>query len=246
MSARADVAREGVAPRAKARMTGAFYLLTLVAGVVAQALISERLVASGDATATAANILAHERLFRIGFTLYLIEMSSQIVMTGLFYELLKPVSRSIALLSAVFSYVGCGIKTLSRLFYLAPLLVLGGAPYLRVFTTDQLQALALLFLRVNDQAAGIALAFFGIATLLRGYLMVRSTFLPRGLGVLTCVGGLGWMAFLYPPLGIQLFPVIVAVGLLGAIATIGWLLVVGVDEQRWKERARAAAGTLWR
>jgi hypothetical protein len=223
-------------------MTGVFYLLTIVAGVIAQALISERLVVVGDAATTAANILAHERLFRLGFTVYLIEMACQIVMTGLFYDLMKPVNGSVAMLSAVFSYVGCGIKTLSRLFYLAPLLVLGGAPYLRVFTADQLQALALLFLRVNDQAAGIALAFFGIATLLRGYLMVRSTFLPRGLGILTLAGGLGWMAFLYPPLGLQLFPFIVAVGLLGAMATIGWLLMVGVDEQRWREQAAMTAG----
>ncbi|MCL4865673.1 MAG: DUF4386 family protein [Gemmatimonadales bacterium] len=223
-------------------MTGVFYLLTIVAGVIAQALISERLVVVGDASATAANILAHERLFRLGFTVYVIEMSCQIVMTGLFYELLKPVNGTLSLLSAVFSYVGCGIKTFSRLFYLAPLLVLGGAPYLRVFTNDQLQALALLFLRVNEQAAGIALAFFGIATLLRGYLMVRSTFLPRSLGILSLAGGVGWMAFLYPPLGLKLFPFIVAIGLLGALATIGWLLVVGVDEQRWKEQAGVAAG----
>lgn len=242
MSARALVVREGFGPRGKARMTGVFYLLTIVAGVIAQALISERLVVVGDAATTAANILAHERLFRLGFTVYLIEMACQIVMTGLFYDLMKPVNGSVAMLSAVFSYVGCGIKTLSRLFYLAPLLVLGGAPYLRVFTADQLQALALLFLRVNDQAAGIALAFFGIATLLRGYLMVRSTFLPRGLGILTLAGGLGWMAFLYPPLGLQLFPFIVAVGLLGAMATIGWLLMVGVDEQRWREQAAMTAG----
>ncbi len=101
-------------------MTGAFYLLTILTGVFAQGFISDRLIASGDAAITATNILTHEPLFRLGFTVYLIEMASQITMTALFYELLKPVSRSVSLLSAVFSYIGCGIKTLSRLFYLAP------------------------------------------------------------------------------------------------------------------------------
>lgn len=243
------VTMDGIAetsPRVKARLAGVFYLLTVVAGVFAQGFISERLVASGDAAVTATNILTHEALFRLGFTVYLIEMASQITMTALFYELLKPVSRSVSLLSAVFSYIGCGIKTLSRLFYFAPLLVLGGAPYLTVFNAEQLQALALLFLEVNDQAAAIALVFFGFATLLRGYLIFRSTFLPRALGVLSALGGFGWLAFLSPSLGYRLFPYIVAVGLLGAVATIVWLLVFGVNEQRWKEQAAAAAASIWR
>ena len=235
-----------MSPRAKARMTGALYLLTILAGVFAQGFVSERLVASGNAATTATNILTHEPLFRLGFTVYLIEMASQITMTALFYELLKPVSRSVSLLSAVFSYIGCGIKTLSRLFYFAPLLVLGDAPYLRVFTADQLQALALLFLKVNNQAAAIALVFFGFSTLLRGYLLVRSTFLPRSLGVLTALGGIGWLAFLSPSLGSRLFPYIVGVGLLGAAVMIVWLLVFGVNEQRWKEHASAAAASIWR
>src|SRR5207248_2978236 len=130
------VITDGIAemsPRAKARLTGAFYLLTILAGLFAQAFISERFVASGDAAMTATNILTHEPLFRLGFTAYLIEMAAQITMTALFYELLKPVSRSVALLSAVFGYIGCGIKTLGRLFYFAPLLILGGAHYLSVF-----------------------------------------------------------------------------------------------------------------
>jgi hypothetical protein len=233
-------------PSAKARMAGVFYLVTIVAGIFAQGFISERLVASGDAAMTATNILAHQPLFRLGFTVYLIEMASQIVMTALFYELLKPVSKSVSLLSAVFSYVGCGIKTLSRLFYFAPLLVLGGAHYLSVFNADQLQALALLFLKVNDQAAAIALVFFGFSTVLKGWLVIKSTFLPRALGVLTLIAGFGWLAFLSPSLGYRLFPYIVAVALLGSLATILWLLIFGVNEQRWREQANLAAASIWR
>ena len=233
-------------PRAKARLTGVFYLLTIVAGIFAQGFVSERLVSSGDAALTANNILTHQSLYRLGFTVYLIEMASQITMTALFYELLKPVSKSVSLLSAVFGYIGCGIKTLSRVFYFAPLLLLGGAPYLSVFNTGQLQALVLLFLKVNDQGAGIALAFFGFSTLLKGYLVIKSTFLPRWLGVLSILGGIGWLTFLSPSLGAQLFPFIAVVGILGSLATIVWLLVVGVDEQRWREQAAAAGTSIWR
>jgi hypothetical protein len=243
------VMMDGIAdtsPRVMARLTGAFYFLTVLTGIIAEGFISQRLVAAADAATTATNILTHEPLYRLGFTVYLIEMASQITMTALFYELLKPVSRSVALLSAVFGYIGCGIKTLSRLFYFAPLLVLGGAAYLSVFNADQLQALALLFLKVNDQAAAIALVFFGFSTLLKGYLIIKSTFLPRWLGVLSALGGFGWLAFLSPSLGYRLFPYIVAVGLLGAGATIVWLLVFGVNEQRWKEQASASAASIWR
>lgn len=235
-----------MSPKSKARLSGLFFLLTIVTGIVAQGFISGRLIVSGDATATATNILANESLYRLGFAVYLIEMACQITMTVLLYELLKPVNRSVALLAAIFSYVGCGIKTLSRLFFFAPLLVLGGADYLTVFTAAQLQALALLFLKINDQAAAIGLIFFGLHTVLKGYLIMRSTFLPRVLGAVTVVAGLGWLAYLSPPFASRVFPIIVGLGLLGALANILWLLIRGVDEGRWKEQAGASAASIWR
>jgi uncharacterized protein DUF4386 len=160
---------------------------------------------------------------------------------ALFYILLKPVSRNVALLALVFSLIGCTIKTLSRLFYIAPLLVLGNSHYLSVFSTEQLQAMALLLLNVNDQAAGMALAFFGISTFLNGYLVFQSTFLPRILGVLSMLGGLGWLTFIYPPLGNQLFLYILLLGLVGSASQIVWLLAKGVNVGQWQKRALESA-----
>jgi hypothetical protein len=227
-------------PRLKARISGVLYLLTILTGIFAQGSVSERLVVSGDAVATANNILTHEILYELGFTFYLIEMSCQIAFTALFYDLLKPVNASVSLVAAFLGLAGCVIKMVSRLFYIAPLLVLGGAHYLNVFDQKQSQALALLFLKVNDRGAGIALAFFGFYALLTGYLIISSTFLPRILGVLSVAGGLGWLTFLYPPLGYRLFLYLAAFAILSAAALILWLLVFGVNEQRWKEQAGAA------
>src|SRR5713226_8907855 len=207
-------------PRFEARITGAFYLLTILTGIFAQGFVSGSLVVDGDAAATATNILMHKSLFQLGFAVYLIEMACQIAMTALFYDLLKPAGRSVSLLAAFLGFAGCVIKTFSRVFFIAPLFVLGGAHYLSVFSAEQLQALALLFLKVNDHGAAIALVFFGFYALLTGYLIIRSSFLPRILGVLSVVGGLGWLSFLYLPLGHLLFPYVVALALLGAGALL--------------------------
>jgi hypothetical protein len=227
-------------PRLKARVTGAFYLLTILTGIFAQGFVSERLVVSGDAAATAANILAHKGMFQLGFAVYLIEMACQVAITALFYDLLKPAGRSVSLVAAFLGLTGSIIKTFSRVFFIAPLFILGGAHYLSVFSAEQLQALSLLFLKVNDRGAGIALVFFGFYAILTGYLIIKSTFLPRILGVLSVIGGLGWLTFLYPPLGGRLFPFIAIFAILGAVALILWLLVKGVNVQRWKEQAGAA------
>jgi hypothetical protein len=235
-----------MSPRTKARLAGAFYLVTILTGVFAQGFISGRLVAPGDAAATANNILAHDGLYRLGFAVYMIEMVCQIITTVLLYDLLKPVNRSVSLLAAVLGLVGCGIKTMSRLFYFAPLLVLGGTHYLSVFSGEQLNAISLLFLRVNDIGAGIALVFFGFYALLKGYLVIRSTFLPQALGWLTVLGGIGWLAYLSPPFGDRVFSFIALFGIVGALVNIGWLLVVGVNEQRWREQASLAEASIWR
>jgi len=230
--------------RLKARITGALYLLTILTGIFSAGFVTGKLVVNGDAAATAANILAHRGLLQLGFAVYLIEMACQVAITALFYDLLKPAGRSVSLVAAFLGLTGGIIKTLSRLFFIAPLFILGGAHYLSVFSAEQLQALALLFLKVNDRGAGIALAFFGFYAILTGYLIIKSTFLPRILGVVSVFGGLGWLTFLYLPLGYRLFPYLAIFAILGAAALIVWLLVFGVNEQRWREQASAAATSM--
>lgn len=224
-------------PQVYARVAGLLYMIVITAGIISQMFISGRIVVEGDAAATAANIASQKNLFQLGFTIYLIEMASQIAMIVLMYVLLKPVSTSVSLLALSFGLVGCVIKTLSRLFYIVPLLVLGDASYLSVFSGEQLQALALLLLNVNDRGAGMALAFFGFFTLLNGFLIFRSTFLPRVLGILSIIGGLGWLTYLYPPLGYQLFPYIMIIAILGSLSQILWLLIKGVNTDKWKRLA---------
>ena len=225
----------GASPRFKAGIAGVFYLLTfLTDGVVL--FVGGRLVVSGDAAATATNILAHEPLYRLGFAAALMMYSCYIAVTALFYDLFRPVNRSLSLLAAFFSLVGCAIGAASCGFELAPFAVLGGAQYLSVFKVEQLQALALMFLKLNGPSS----VFFGFYCLLIGYLILRSTFLPRILGVLMAFAGLGWLTFLWPPLAHSLSPYILALGILGEGSLTLWLLVMGVNAQRWKEQASAA------
>src|SRR5882762_10397650 len=123
-----------VSPRCRARIAGVFYVITILARVIAEAFVRNRLVVSDDAAAIATNIMAHESLFRWGFVADIIAFASYIVLTALLYELLKPVNRSLSLVAAFFSLVACVVQAISSLFHLAPQVLLGGAPYLSVFT----------------------------------------------------------------------------------------------------------------
>ena len=226
-------------PRFLARSIAVFLLLTMLAGIFAQAFVSERLIDFRDVAVTATNILTNKGLFRLGFTVYLIEMTCQITAAVLSYQLLKPVNKTVALLALFLEVTGCAVKISARVFFIAPLSLLGNPTALRAFSEEQLQSLALILFRVNDLGAGVAVAFFGFSTLLGAYLVFRSTFLPRWLGVLSFVAGLGWLTFLYRPLADLVFPIVALIGLLGSVVTIFWLLVFGVNEEKWKAEARA-------
>jgi hypothetical protein len=228
-------------PRFKARKAGVFQLLEAITAASPGVFILGRLVVSGNAAATAANILGHERLFWLGFASSLIGVAFHIAWALLMYELLKPVNTSLSSLAAFVILVGCAIQAITSLFYLAPLLILQSGSSLSAFTPEQLQALALMFVKLNNYANDIYLVFFGLWCILTGYLIFRSTFLPRILGVLLAISGLGWVTYLYPPLAYHLFiPYIAAASALGEVPLEFWLIVMGVNVQRWKEQANAA------
>jgi len=221
-------------------MAGVCQLMEAVTAAFGQVIIPGKLVVAGNAAATAANILGHERLYWLGFVLSLIGVAFHIAWALLMYELLKPVSRSLSRLAAFVILVGCAIQAVTGLLYLAPLIILQGGSSLSAFTPEQLQALALVFLRLNEYAFQIYLVFFGAWCLLIGYLIFRSTFLPRVLGALLAISGLGWVTYLYPPLAHRVYPFIAAASALGEIPLELWLIVMGVNAQRWKEQASAA------
>ncbi len=231
-----------VSPHPRVRITGVVYLLYFLT-VMFAAFLVKGLVVPEDAVATANNILAHESLFRAGFAINLIGTALYIAVTALFYELFKPVNRSLALLAAFFSLVGCAIQAVSYVLYLAPFLLLGGAPYLSVFRVEQLQALVLMLLKLRSQAEQIDLVFFGFFDLLIGCLILRSIFLPRILGALMALAGLGWMVFLVPPIANQLSHYILPLGFLAEFLLLLWLLVKGVNVQRWQEQRRSGHET---
>ena len=233
-------------PRLLGRIIALLILLVIVTGIFAQGFISDRLIISGDAAATARNILANQGLYRLGFTVFLVEMVAQLAKTALWYVLLRPVNRSIALSAAVIDLAGGVIKTFARVFYIVPLWVLlstagGASPVLRGFTPEQVESITLVLLQINNRGAAAALAFFGFSITLNGYLIFRSTFMPRWLGVLSMISGLGWLTFLYPPLGSRAFLPVVLFALLSSAVMIVWLLFFGVREEKWNECANRAA-----
>ena len=228
-------------PRLQARIAGIFYLLTILTRMFVEIYVRNRLVVSDNAAATATNILAHESLFQLGFALDILAFASYVALTALLYELFKPVHRSLSLVAAFFSLVASVVQAISSLFHLAPLVVLGHSRYLNVFTVEQLQALALVFLKLRAAAYhNIGLVFFGLYLLLVGILILRSTFLPRILGVLMALAGLSYVLFLSPPLVRSLQPYILIFPAIGQISLTLWLLVMGVNAQRWKLQASTA------
>jgi len=220
-------------PRLKARMAGAFQLLEALTATFGQVIVLDRLVVAANAAATAANMLGHERLFWLGFASSLIGVACHIAWALLMYELLKPVNRSVSLLAAFVILVGCAIQALTSLLYLAPLLILQGGSSLSAFTAEQWQALALMFVKLNAYAFNIDLVFHGFWCVLTGYLIFRSAFLPRILGVMLALSGLGFMTYLYPPLAYHLFiPYIATASALAEIPLELWPTLMGGNFQR--------------
>jgi hypothetical protein len=233
-------------PRFKARVAGSLWLLCIAAGIVGF-IAGAPLIVANDAAATAAKILANESLFRLGFAADLISGLSYLGATVFLYYVLKPVSRSLSLLAAFFGLAGVAIGGVAWVSHLAPLVLLHGDQYLAAFTTSQLQAMSMIALKLQMQVFSIGMVFFGAQCFVIGYLILRSTFLPRVLGMLLGIGGLSYVIvcfanFLLPLVGARLTPFIFPVAFVAEGSLAVWLLVKGVNVQRWKDQARAAEG----
>jgi hypothetical protein len=228
-------------PQIYARIAGVLYLIIIAGGMFAEA-VREQVVVSGDAGATARNILAHELVYRLGFAAGVVVCSCNIPLALIFYEFFKLVNRSLSLLAVFFILVSTAIESVNLLNHFAPLILLGGRRYLNVFTAEQLQALSYVSLRLQSAGYNISLAVFGFFCLVTGHLIFRSTFLPRILGVLLAIAGLCYLTnsfadFLFPPFSAHLFPYILVPCFVAELSLCLWLLVMGVNVPKWKEKA---------
>lgn len=232
-----------ISPRARARITGAVYFIYFVCAILGEIFLQQSGIsgltpASGDAKTLASNVLGHQAALQTGVAIGLISIVLYVAVTALIYQLFKPVSGTVALLALAFGLVAMAISAFGTLFELAPLSVLQSTS--SAFTTDQLQVLALTLLKWGDQVGPVSLVFSGFFQMGFGYLMFRSGFLPRIFGVLIGLAGLGWMTFLVPPLAEYLMRPLEVLGGLGEIPLVLWLLIMGINSERWAERAREA------
>ncbi len=220
-----------------ARAAGLLYLCLAPLGFFGM-YVSSRLVVPGDAVATAANVVASEPLFRLGIVSVLLVQVVNVIVVLLLHKVLEPVGRGMATLMVVFLLLGVPIAMLNELNSLAVLALLSGADYLRPFTAAQLQALVPLFLGLHQSGISIAGIFWGLWLLPMGYLVYRSGFLPRILGILLIIGCFGYLidsfaALLLPTLGVS----VAMFTFWGEVLLPLWLLIKGVNVGRWEKRA---------
>lgn len=179
-------------PRLTANIAGFCYLLAMLASGVA-VVIDGRMLIRADGAAVVANILAHEPLFRLSLASNLVATAFSIAVTVLLYGLLRPVDGRLSILAAFLSGEACLVGGLASLLHLAPLVVVKGAQWLGMLDVEPIRALILRLLGLTAQGAFTGMLFFGLYSLLIGYLVFKSAFLPRVLGVLTVVAGFAWI-----------------------------------------------------
>ncbi|QUD90115.1 DUF4386 domain-containing protein [Phenylobacterium montanum] len=229
-------------PRLEARIAGLLYIAIIILGGWAEVGVRQGLVVIGDPAATARAIMAHESLFRLGFTAEMITNLIAIPVSLILYRLLAPTGRFLALIAVVFDLTQNTINAMNAWTQFAPITLLGGSPDLAAIPHAQLAAMARLALKWHDVGFSVALGFFGVALLIEGWLMIRSGYFPRWLGALYALAGGCYLAnnfifFLAPHLPVD--PWIMLPSLIGEGAVSLWLLIVGVDEAKWRQAAVA-------
>jgi hypothetical protein len=231
-----------VSPQTLARIGGLLYLMIIVTGLFGEMFVRDKLVVSGDATGTAANIMPSQLLWRMGVAGDLIMHVCDVPLMLIFYILLRPVQETLALLGVLFNLVQTAALVAFKVNLLAALFLLGSADYLKAFDPRQLHALMYLFIKADGYGFGIGLIFFGCAILVFGYLIRRSGYLPRAIGVLMQIAGVCYLTnsfalLLAPTVAHAMFPAILIPAFIGELSFCLWLLVKGVNVPKWEERA---------
>ncbi len=226
-----------------ARVAGVLFLVSLVAGGFGEAYAPAKIIVTGNAAATVSHLRDLQFIYRLGFAGFMIESLCDITLALLLYALLKPVNQYLSLLAAFFGLIATATFACAELFYFAPLVILKGDSYLNTFSADQLNALALLTLKFSMYAGMLTTAYYGMGWLVRSYLMFRSGYLPKFLGVLMAIGGAGFLLrnfllILAPAYASDVFLLLMMPG--GFVMT-GWLLVKGVNVPKWNAKRNDAA-----
>jgi hypothetical protein len=228
-------------PQVYARIGGVLYLILILAGMVGVIFVRGKLIVGGDPTATAQNIMASPLLWRLGIAGDLIMHVCDVPLMLVFFVLLRPVNKSLALLAVLFNLVQTAVLVANKLNLLAALFLLGNAEYLKAFEPHQLYALAYLSIKLHDYGFGLGLIFFGFECLVVGHLIFRSGYLPKTLGVLMQIAGLCYLAnsfalLLAPAFANMLFPAILVPAFIAELSLCLWLIVKGVNVPKWNKR----------
>jgi len=231
-------------PQVYARIAGGLYLIIIVFGIWSEMFVRSTLIVAGDAAATAGNIMASEGLFRASFAADSIMALSDVAVAVLLYVLLRPVNRTLALVAAAFRLMQTAVVALNLLHHYAALLLLNGGAYAAAFDPPQLHALVALALDVHAHGYDLGLLFFGVSCLVLGYLIARSGYFPRALGILVAAAGLAYLIgsytlFLAPNYAETVAPIYV-VPLISEVALCLWLLLRGLNVEQWEKRLGAA------
>jgi hypothetical protein len=228
-------------PQIYARIGGVLYLILILVGMFAVIFVRDRLIVAGDATATANNIMASPLLWHIGISADMIMHVCDIPIMLIIYILLRPVNKNIALLALLFNLVQTAVLVANKLNLVAALLQLESADYLKAVDPNQLHAQMYLSLKLHDIGFGIGLIFFGFTCLVNGYLIFKSGYLPRTIGVLIQIAGLCYLTnsfalLLDPEFAQIIFPAILIPAFIGELSFCLWLIVKGVNVPKWNRR----------
>jgi hypothetical protein len=230
-----------ISPQVYARICGVIYLVIIIAGIFGELFVRGKLVVPGNADATAHNILTHELLWRLGIAVDLFMQVCDIPSMLLFYILLKPVGKNIALLGVLFNLIQTAVLIANKLNLLAAWSLISGEGSLKSLQPQLLHALGNLFIQQHEQGFGLGLIYFGFSCLVSGYLIFKSGYFPKALGILLQIAGLCYIInsfalIVAPNFADSLFPFILLPSFIGELAVCLWLLIKGVNVTKWNER----------